>query len=341
MSPQNLKMISCFVVSALLVFGSAEAQQTTDERRPDELNSYLNMDAKDFDTRLTLLTHLLYEVNQKVIALTFTQRYGDRIKMIRAMVPNQDYDLVPSWVFRPVDLEKGKKYPAVVAVHGGFHWSLDEEFFGYIDRFVTEGYVVVFPEYGGSRGYGKNHYDDQQYGAGDVADVLSVANWFAKQSFVDSRRLGIVGRSRGGMITLLAIQKEPKLFKAAVDVVGLADFLMYMAYKPEYRRQEIAKEPQFGGLPFDNLQAYIDSSPIMHVEKIETPLLIHATTYDGTVNHKLHSERLVEALRAHDKKFEYKLYERAPGGHEFSDGDSEEAIDSLNRIVEFLDRQLK
>jgi dipeptidyl aminopeptidase/acylaminoacyl peptidase len=143
------------------------------------------------------------------------------------------------------------------------------------------------------------------------------------------------------MVTLLAIEHEPKLFKAAVDVVGLADFLMYMAYKPEYRRQEIAKEPQFGGLPFDNLQAYIDSSPIMHVEKIETPLLIHATTYDGTVNHKLHSERLVEALKAHGKKYEYKLYERAPGGHDFSDGDSEEAIDSLNRIVDFLDRHMK
>jgi dipeptidyl aminopeptidase/acylaminoacyl peptidase len=94
-------------------------------------------------------------------------------------------------------------------------------------------------------------------------------------------------------------------------------------------------------MPFDNLQAYVDASPIMHVEKIETPLLIHATTFDRTVPHNLHSERLVEALKAHGKKFEYKLYERAPGGHGYSDGDSPEAIDSLNRIVEFLDRQLK
>ena len=341
MSSKTIGKAGLTVVCALLVFGSAQAQQSPDERRPDELKSYLNMDAKDVDTRLDLLTHLLYEVNQKVIALTFTQRYGDTIEMIRAMVPNQDYDLVPSWVFRPVEFDSDRKYPAIVAVHGGFHWSLGEEFFGFIVRFVSEGYVVIFPEYGGSRGYGKPHYDDQQYGAGDVADVLAATRWFAKQSFVDSERLGIVGRSRGGMVTLLAIEQEPKLFKAAVDVVGLADFLMYMAYKPEYRRQEIAKEPQFDGLPFDNLQAYIDSSPIMHVENIEAPLLIHATTYDGTVNHQLHSERLVEALKAHDKKYEYKLYERAPGGHAFSDGDSEEAIDSLNRIVEFLDKHLK
>lgn len=330
-------IVSFFLIMA---FAAASAQQSGD-RRPDELKRYLDLESQNVNVKLEQILHQLYEVNQKVITLSFIQRYGDEITMERAMVPNVDYDLVPSWVFKPVNLEKGKRYPAVVAVHGGFHYSLDEEFFGYITRFVREGYVVVFPEYGGSRGYGRSHYNEQQYGTGDVADVLSVAEWFAAKGYVNSKRLGIVGRSRGGMITLLAIQHKPKLFKAAVDVVGLADFLMYMAYKPEYRREQIASEPQFGGLPFDNLQAYIDASPIMHVKKIETPLLIHATTYDQTVNHKVHSERLVEALKAYGKEYEYKLYDRAPGSHDFSDGDSPEARDSLDRIITFLDKHLK
>lgn len=325
---------------ALALVCTAQAQEA-EERRPDELKPYLNMDATDANTKLDLLIHTLYEVNQKVITLSFIQRYGDRITMERVMVPNRDYDLVPTWVFKPKDIESGKRYPAVVAAHGGFHYSLDEEYFGFLERFVTEGYVVIFPEYGGSRGYGKSHYDDQQYGAGDVADVLDAAKWFSNQPFVDGKNLGIVGRSRGGMITLLAIQQEPDLFAAAVDVVGLADFLMYMAYKPEYRRLEVAKEPHFNGLPFDNLQAYIDASPIMHVDKIKTPLLIHATTFDQIVNHKLHSERLVEALKAHGKKYEYKLFERAPGGHGYSDGATPEAEDSLNLIIKFLDKNLK
>ncbi len=335
-----MRMQLCCMLGALLMTGSLLAQPAQ-ERREDHLKTYLNMDAKDIDTRLDLLVHTLYEVNQKVTTLTFMQRYGDRITMERAMVPNRDYDLVPSWVFKPVGNEAGKKYPAIVAVHGGFHYSLDEEYFGFLVRFVSEGYVVIFPEYGGSRGYGKSHYDDQQYGASDVADVLDAAKWFAGRDFVNSSRMGIVGRSRGGMITLLAIEQEPDLFRAAADVVGLADFLMYMAYKPEYRRLEVAKEPHFNGLPFDNLQAYIDASPIMHVEKIKTPLLVHATTYDQIVNHQLHSERLVEALKAHGKKYEYKLYERAPGGHGYSDGETPEAEDSLNRIVEFFGKHLK
>jgi dipeptidyl aminopeptidase/acylaminoacyl peptidase len=309
-------------------------------RRADELQAFINPDATDTDTKLDLLIHTLYEVNQRLVNVQFDQRYGDRIRMERVMAPNVDYDLVPCWLFTPKDMAN-RKYPAIVAVHGGFHYSLDEEYFGFIERFVREGFVVMFPEYRGSRGYGKEWYDAQEYGSGDVDDVLSAAEHLSKKSFVDASRMGIVGRSRGGMVTLLAIQKQPKRFAAAVDVVGLADFLMYMAYKPEYRRQEVAEEAHFKGMPFDNLEAYINASPIMHVKKIETPLLIHATTYDQIVPHTVHSERLVEALKAHGKKYEYKLYERAPGGHGYSEGDSPEAIDSLNRIVEFFGKYLK
>lgn len=344
MTQRIAALIAFFVLAAapLCVPRAALAQnEDTPARRADELQTFINPDSKDTQVKLDLLIHTLYEVNQKLVGVTFNQRYGERIRMERVMVPNVNADLIPTWVFTPRDMPAGRKYPAIVAVHGGFHYSLDEEYFGFIERFVREGYVVMYPEYRGSRGYGKEWYDAQEYGAGDVDDVLSAAEHIAKKPYVDGSRLGIVGRSRGGMVTLLAIEKQPKRFKAAVDVVGLADFLMYMAYKPEYRRQEVGKEPHFKGLPFDNLQAYIDASPIMHVEKIETPLLVHATTYDRTVPHTLHSDRLVEALKAHGKQYEYKLYERAPGGHGYSEGDSPEAADSLNRIVDFLGKHLK
>jgi dipeptidyl aminopeptidase/acylaminoacyl peptidase len=83
-------------------------------------------------------------------------------------------------------------------------------------------------------------------------------------------------------------KRSPKKFRAAVDVVGITDFVAYMSYKPEYRRQDVAKTPRFDGMPFENLPAYMDASPLTHVDKIETPLLIHATTFDRTAPIPLH-----------------------------------------------------
>jgi dipeptidyl aminopeptidase/acylaminoacyl peptidase len=336
-----IRWLTVALAASFALPAAAQDASPPEGRRPDELKAFINPDAKDTNTKLDLLIHTLYEVNQRLVNLTFAQRYGDRIRMDRVMVPNVEKDLIPAWLFTPVKMDAGRRHPAIVAVHGGFHYSLDDEFFGYIERFVREGYVVIFPEYRGSRGYGKEHYDAQEYGGADVDDVLSAADLVAGKPYVDAKRLGIVGRSRGGMITLLAIAREPKRFQAAVDVVGLADFLMYMAYKPEYRRQEVAKEPHFAGMPFERLQKYVEVSPVNQVAKIETPLLVHATTYDEIVPHQLHSGRLVELLKAHGKEYEYRLYERAPGGHGFSDGDTPEARDSLDRIVAFLAKHLK
>jgi dipeptidyl aminopeptidase/acylaminoacyl peptidase len=330
------------ILAALLAASLAWAQDARKApRREGELQAFINPESKDLDTKLELLQQTLYEVDQKLTNLTFLQRYGDRIRMERVMYPNVDRDLTPGYVFLPARPEPGRRYPGLVAVHGGYHFSLNEEFFGYIERAVAEGYVVIFPEYRGSRGYGAEHYNAQDYGGKDVDDVLAAADYLSGRAPVDPSRLGIVGRSRGGMIALLAIERAPKKFRAAVDVVGIADFVAYMSYKPDYRRQDVARTPRLGGTPAENLPAYLEASPLTHADKIQTPLLIHATTFDRTVPVQLHTERLIDALRARGKVFESKIYERAPGGHGFSAGDSEEARDSLDRIMAFLAKHLQ
>jgi dipeptidyl aminopeptidase/acylaminoacyl peptidase len=310
-------------------------------RREGDLQTFINPEATDLNAKLEVLQQSLYEVNQKLTNLTFMQRYGERIRMERVMYPNSDHGLTPGYVFTPARAEKEKRYPGLVAVHGGYHFSLDEEFFGFIERAVAEGYVLIFPEYRGSRGYGAEHYKAQDYGGKDVTDVLDAADYLVSRPAVDPARLGIMGRSRGAMIALLAIERSPKKFRAAVDVVGITDFVAYMSYKPEYRRQDVAKTPRFGGMPFENLPAYMEASPLTHVDKIETPLLIHATTFDRTVPVQLHTERLIDALKARGKDFEAKIYDRAPGGHGFSQGDTEPSRDSANRIFAFLAKHLK
>jgi dipeptidyl aminopeptidase/acylaminoacyl peptidase len=314
------------------------AQAPVDQTSP---RIAVNQEAKDVQTKLDLLQQELYQDQQQVMYLTLLRLYDDKMMIRRSLFPSEK-ELVPGYTFSPKPLDKSKRYPGLIIVHGAFHGHLDWRFFDLIDYAVSKGYVVMFPEYRGSSGYGDVHYKNN-YGNTDVADVLASVDYLVKSTpYVDPNRLGIYGHSRGGMVTLLAIERAPTKFKAAVDVAGLADFLAFMAYKPDFRRMETASEPFFGGkLPSENLAPYVDISPLNHVDAIQTPLFVAATTGDKTVPLTLHSGRLIDALRSHNKVHEVKIYDHAPGDHVFLFGDSDERRDLFERTFAFLGKYLK
>ncbi|HXA49755.1 MAG TPA: alpha/beta fold hydrolase [Candidatus Acidoferrum sp.] len=316
----------------------AQAPVPTDATTP---RIALNQEAKDTATRLELVTQELYQAQQQIMFLSLQHQFEDHIQVERKNFPSGK-ELVPAYIFSPRKLDSGKRYPGIVIVHGGFHGHLDWRFFDLIDFAVSKGYVVIFPEYRGSSGYGDVHYKND-YGNTDCADTLAAADYLVKSHpYVDPARLAVYGHSRGGMVALLAIERAPTKFKAAVDVAGLTDFLAFMAYKPDFRRAETAAEAQFGGkLPSENLAPYLEISPLNHVDKIQTPLFIAATTGDKTVPLNLHTGRLVDALKARDKVFEAKIYENAPGDHVFIFGDSDERKDLFERSFAFLGKYLK
>jgi dipeptidyl aminopeptidase/acylaminoacyl peptidase len=328
--------------SLLLAALSMTATLAAAQAKEGDLDKFLNRDTKDVQTRLELMTHTMYAQQQQIITILFRQEHGDRVKMREVWFAARDKTLVPAQVFTPLKMDAGKRYPAIVMVHGGFHDHFDARWFGKVGMAIERGYVVIFPEYRGSRGYGAEIYKSD-YGTLDTSDVLDAAHYFAKQPFVDAQRMAIFGQSRGGMVTLLAIEREPKLFTAAVDLVGLADFVAFMAYKPEWRRVETAKENASfkGKTPDENLAAYMEVSPVFHVDKIETPLFVVATTGDKIAPWELHSGRLIDALKARGKVHETKIYDNAAGGHIFTDGDTDESNDAKKRIFEFIGKYLK
>ncbi|WP_147373829.1 alpha/beta hydrolase family protein [Massilia cavernae] len=337
------KLKSCCTLltcAAPLLLIPAHAQDAAPKE--GTLDKYINLDAKDTATKLDITNHTLYEQEQRIITLNFHMEYGDRVKLKRVAFASADRTLIPGYVFTPRTMQAGKRYPGLVMVHGGFHERFDWRWFQLVDTAVSKGYVVIFPEYRGSRGYGANHYRNE-YGITDTADVLASADYLGKQSYVDPGRLGIIGQSRGGMVTLLAIQKAPDKFKAAVDIVGLTDLVAYMAYKPEYRRLEVAHESAYfkNKLPDENLAAYMEVSPINHVDKINSPLLVLATSNDKIVPLALHTGRLLDALKAKGKTYESHIYDNAPGGHIFMDGDTDDQRDAMKRTFEFVGRYLK
>ncbi|HEY3697288.1 alpha/beta hydrolase family protein [Phenylobacterium sp.] len=301
----------------------------------------VDRDAKDPAAVLKILQQDLYETEAYAIENQFLLQYGDRISM-RTIRYASGHDLIPGHIFTPKHLAAGKKYPAIVVVHGGFHGSFDRTWYQIVDTLVEQGYVLFFPEYRSSRGYGPDTYKND-YGVTDVADVFAGADYFETLPYVDKARLGILGESRGGMITVSAIEQKPQRFKVAVDVVGLMDFVAYMAYKPNYRRDEVAREsPSFEGkLPDRNLQQYINVSPINFVEKIQTPVLVIGTKGDESVPVSYNAERLVSLLKLNNKAFDAKIYDNAPGGHEMMSAQTPERYDATDRIVRWLGRYLK
>lgn len=321
------------------------AQENNQGVPPKEgtLNTYLNREPTDPSGQLALLLQGMYQQQVDTTVVMFLLQYGNRIHLDRTYYPanTSDHEMIPGYVFTPATMQRGTKRPGLVIVHGGFHEKLDWRFFKLIDNAVSQGYAVIFPEYRGSAGYGEAIYTNS-YGVTDVADVLAAADYLAKKDFVDPTRMGILGHSRGGMTTLLAIEKAPKRFQAAVDIAGLTDFVAYMSYKPDARRMEVAKEKEFGGkLPPENLSAYMEVSPINYVDAIQTPLLVLATSGDKIVPLALHTGRLIDALKARGKVFASHIYEQAPGGHTFLFGDSDEQRDCFQRSFDWLGKYLK
>ncbi len=334
------RFLLSFSLCALLVAACPLRAQKTGAAKQD-LTQFVNMDAKDTATKLNLIQQDLYQEELSTAVIRFILEYGNKVHLEDVEFPSTDLSVVPGYLFTPVNMESGKTYPGLVFVHGGFHDRFDTYFFKMIAAAVAHGYVVMFPDYRGSSGYGDIHYQNS-YGTTDVADVLSSADFLAKQSYVDPNRLGIVGHSRGGMVTVLAIERAPKKFKVAVEIAGLMDFLAYMSYKPDFRRQEVAREPEFKGqLPDTNLAPYLAVSPINHVNDIQTPLLVLGNSFDQTVPFALHSGRLIDLLKADGKVYDAHVYQNAPGGHMFPFANTEQGRDVFKRTFEWLDKYLK
>jgi dipeptidyl aminopeptidase/acylaminoacyl peptidase len=328
------KLLVAAALGTMLAIAPASAQ------KEGRLDASVDTESRDVQTRLEALQHDQYATQQLLYAILFNQTYGDQVKMRQVLYPNRDGDITPAYVFTARGQPTGKRQPGLVVVHGGYHGNLDPGMFGLIGAAVMKGYVVIFPEYRGSRGYGKAQYDAIDFGGKEVDDVAAAADYLVHAyAEVDPKRLAIYGRSKGGMITLLAIERFPKLFAAAVDNVGLTDMVAYMAYKPAFRGDDLAKQPRFGGkTPAQDLAPYMEVSPINHVDLIQTPLLIQSTTGDRTAPVDLHAGRLIDVMKARGKVFESKIYDMAPGGHLFAQADSDQAREAQEAVFTFFDK---
>jgi dipeptidyl aminopeptidase/acylaminoacyl peptidase len=226
---------------------------------------------------------------------------------------------IPAFVFQPLSSRGVRRHPALVWVHEDIRGHLYEHYVPYIRDATAKGYVVIAPEYRGGIGYGQRFYDAIDYGGAEVDDVAAAVDVLTtRYQVVDPDRIGIIGWSHGGLITLLAIFRNPSLFKAAAAMVPVTNLFQRLAWKGiDHQRQLIDPQNRFGGSPSERRQVYKDRSPLYGVDRLQIPLLVSVASNDDDVNIE-ESMQLVDALRARKPQLaEVKIYDNPRGGHLF------------------------
>jgi dipeptidyl aminopeptidase/acylaminoacyl peptidase len=258
---------------------------------------------------------------------------------------------VPAFIFQPLRLRGPKSHPAIVWVHENIRGHLYEHYIPYVREATARGYIVIAPEYRGSIGYGKAYYDAIDYGGREVDDVVTAVEVLkSKYSAVDPARIGIMGWSHGGMITLLSITRNPTLFRAAVAMVPVTNLFQRLAWKGiDRQHQLIDPANRYGGLPNEKPEVYKDRSPLYQIDKLRIPLFVAVARNDQDVNIE-EDMQLVDALRSRKPNLaDTIVYDNPPGGHTFDrrvdpktwqPENSREQRDSWNRVWTFLDWNL-
>jgi len=342
------KCVIGFCLLVLLVQPFAVKGATFDQGQTDEDTQLLKRAFIHLQHRLDVLEKLVDDV-------LWYHRVGDicHVDKVRITGPPHPHVKNPkamgaknpikfySYVFIPKDIDHSKTYPLLVFPHGGVHADFTTYYAHIVRELMAQHYIVIAPEYRGSTGYGRHMYELIDYGGLEVEDNYWARNYMIENySFIDSSRVGIIGWSHGGLIALMNIFDHPDSYQAAFAGVPVSDLISRMGYMTDDYRALYSADYHIGKTANQDVEEYRRRSPAYNAHKFKnTPLLIHSNTNDEDVN-VLEVEHLIKSLKAEGKKFEYEIYQDAPGGHSFDRMDLMFAKKVRVKIYSFLAKHL-
>ncbi len=270
----------------------------------------------------------------------FNRPLLDEIELIPAephWVPSTEGAKVHTWVMKPPGFRENRRYPAVLQIHGGPHAQYGEAFFHEFQLLAAAGYVVVYSNPRGSKGYGETHCNSIRgdWGKRDWEDIQAVTRFMQEQPWIDNRKLGIMGGSYGGYMTNWAIGHSDDYAGAITDrcvsnlvsMVGSSDI-------------PLVPDHYWPGNSWDNIETIWEQSPLKHFGNVMTPTLIIHSEGDLRCNVE-QSEQVFAALKLRGIPTRFVRYPRTTSHGMSRQGPTDLRIHRLGQILEWWDQWLQ
>ena len=251
-----------------------------------------------------------------------------QINTIYSTYPSFDGLDVPYYLYQQND-----KAPTAIHVHGGPESQARPEFNELYYKLYKEGYQIAVPNIRGSTGYSKFYIglDNQEKRMDAAKDVVELRQHLINKHQADKDNIFIMGRSYGGFMTLLLITQFPKLWKGAVDIVGISHFTTLLSNTPAWRREQRSYEYGFIGEHDEFMQCI---APLNNTQRIRCPLKIFHSHNDVRVPYS-ESVQMYERMKEENKDVELTAYENE--GHQYLYTENQD--DMNTKIIKFFNEQ--
>jgi dipeptidyl aminopeptidase/acylaminoacyl peptidase len=241
---------------------------------------------------------------------------------------------IPGFLLTPRGAAPGPR-PTVIEVHGGPEGQARPLWNPRNVALVANGFNVLLPNVRGSSGYGKAYQalDDVRLRMDSVRDLDAAAGWLADAGIAPRDKIGVMGQSYGGYMTLAAVAFFPERnWAAAVDVYGIANFITFFEHTDPWRRPLRAVEY---GDPVKDRDFLISVSPITRLDAIRAPMMVIHGANDPRVP-IVETEQIVKALRDRGRDVEYLRYEDE--GHSLAK--AKNRADAYPKVLAFIQRHM-
>jgi dipeptidyl-peptidase-4 len=262
--------------------------------------------------------------------------FADHVEEEFGAIAAEDGQQLMYRLLKPKGLQAGKRYPVVIDVYGGPHNQYIKKDWmggarapqGYFRQVLAQRGFVVFTLDNRGTGFRGNAFETaiaQRMGKVEVTDQLRGVEFLKTLPFVDPQRIGIMGWSYGGYMTLMALTTSD-VFKAGVAGAPVTDWRVYDTHYTE----------RYLGLPSINKSGYEASAVLSHVDALKGKLLlVHGMADDNGLF--THRTLLMQSLQSKSKQFELMTY---PGGKHGLVRMPQQGRHFYEMVVSYFEREL-